>query len=225
MAPQITLPHLLVDNVDTALGSDVYGNDKSITDVVNGQLATDNLAPNANIKGGQLSGAVGERVPLTKMEDDAVDARVLKDDPTGVAGAVTVDHVRSAAISKPKLAGAAVSFDKVDGLYQTQAFSFVLTQAYDTAGAGPVEGLVNAGLDVAIGTGNYQAVVRGFAIDQDNITPTTGHLHRGSATVSPPVNIPVATKRLIGCFITGLTYTPATFTLSGTVVFVSISQT
>ena len=47
-------------------------------------------------------------VTTAKMAADSVDATVLKDDATGVAGAVTTDHVRSLAVTQPKIGNAAV---------------------------------------------------------------------------------------------------------------------
>jgi hypothetical protein len=52
-------------------------------------------------------------VTTVKMAADSVDATVLKDDTTGVAGAVTADHIRSLAVTQAKIALAAVGPDQL----------------------------------------------------------------------------------------------------------------
>ena len=114
----------------TILAAEVnYDLDTAYTEV-NGNLETTNLKAAAGIKGGQIA-SKPNGLDSTNINNDAVTATELKDDATGVAGAVTTDHIRTDAVTKAKIAAANVTKDKLTTSGETVAFS------YATVGFGP----------------------------------------------------------------------------------------
>ena len=96
----VTLPHNLVDGVDTALGTQVRANDQSILDqAVNGNITDVNIATGAAIQGSKLSNVAGSRVPTDRIEDDAVTFDKLSDHATiDASRAVGPNHIRNDAV-------------------------------------------------------------------------------------------------------------------------------
>lgn len=104
--PVPVLPHVLADGT-LALGSEVRANDDAIVSVLDHGLDRDNFpSSGADIPATVLSTTAGERVPLNRMEDNAVDSRVLKSDATaGSPGAAvgTANHIKDGIITPGKL--------------------------------------------------------------------------------------------------------------------------
>lgn len=117
MSPLVSLPHALTDGT-TAFGSQVRENDDAIlSQAVNGNLDDANIAVGAQINGNKLSNVMGSRVPTTRIEDDAITAAKLADDPT-VDGnrAVTTNHIRDGAVVEAKIGAGAVTNAKLGPL-------------------------------------------------------------------------------------------------------------
>lgn len=204
--PQIVLPNLLVDGTDTAIGSEVYGNDKAITDTVNGQLASDNLASNANIKGSQLSSA--DPIPTVKIQDDAVDASKLRDaDDAGDANrAVTGNHIRKLAVDKTKLSttpGSKVTAAQIEMSALSDTLPF-------TSNVGTLTGLtVGTGADrfgaislVPVNVaGNWQLKMQGWLA-----RPSGNTIYVFDSTIDPSLLagigvLPVASNRILSAWL------------------------
>ena len=143
--PVPTLPSALADGT-LALGSDVRANDDAIVAALDHALDRDNFpASGANIPATVLSTTAGERVPTNRIEDDAVTADKLKDDPTAGAAAAavaTAAHVKDGILNGKKLTLSTVGSDRLRITYHE----------WD-----PVETQINSMSAVTISTGLTQA--------------------------------------------------------------------
>jgi hypothetical protein len=213
MAPQVVIPNNLVDGTDTAFGSQVLANDKATADIVNGQLATDNLSPSAGIKGSQLSGNQGERVPVSKMETGAVDSRVLLADanagsPNAAVG--TANHIKDGIITKAKLTavgGSRITLAQLEILSgQGNIPVTAAARSYSTTSdSAPATTFAALSVVPTIVAGNYQFRVVATIYDS---TPTPNDVVRMYDAMIDPAGIgigaiPSATYVVLEAYLTG----------------------
>jgi len=122
----VTLPHNLVDGVDTALGTQVRANDQSILDqAVNGNITDVNISTGAAIQGSKLSNVAGSRVPTDRIEDDAVTFDKVRDSAT-IDGdrAIGVNHIRTDAVIARTVKAGSIGFTPGGTLVVGTATSF-----------------------------------------------------------------------------------------------------
>jgi len=114
--PVPVLPNALADGT-LALGSEVRANDDTIVAILDHGLTRDNFpASGADIPGTVISATPGEGIPENRINDDAVTAAKLKDDPSaGSPGAAvaTANHVKDGILNGKKLVNATVGSDKL----------------------------------------------------------------------------------------------------------------
>jgi len=92
------------------LRDDAVSANKILAAAVTTAKIADGNVTNAKLNDGAVTTVkiTDAQVTTAKMAADSVDATVLKDDATGVAGAVTTDHIRSTAVTQAKVANAAI---------------------------------------------------------------------------------------------------------------------
>jgi hypothetical protein len=95
---------------EDALAEDVNTNFDRIAGRFNAGILDEDLSPSANIKGYKISSAAGDRVPETRLENNAVSARVLQSDLSAgapLAAVATAAHIKDGIITSAKLAAGA----------------------------------------------------------------------------------------------------------------------
>ena len=182
--PVPSLPNALADGT-LARGSEVRGNDDTIVAVLDHGLDRDNFpASGANIPATVLSTTAGERVPTNRIEDDAVTADKLKDDPTiGAAGAAvaTAAHVKDGILNGKKLVNATVGSDKLKIGY------------YDLSGLSPLPGGGANSSFIGRNTSNtiplcIVTMLNGAPSTTTAAYNTTIHVHSGTGNIYLVVN-------------------------------------
>jgi hypothetical protein len=81
-----------------------------------GGISDVDIAAGAGIKASKLSSVAGQRVTATQLEDDAVDSRILKDDPGAGSPNAAVSlaaHIKDGIITGAKLVAATIAKDKL----------------------------------------------------------------------------------------------------------------
>jgi hypothetical protein len=160
----------------------------------------------------KLSGTAGKRVTVAKMEDDAVDGRVLKDDNNAGspnAAVNLVNHIKDGLIPKGKLstvAGTQIAIAQLDMLIEEVAFSV-------NTGAGTMVSFAVAVSRITVGA-NHQGQVRIAIQPVGTVTLLL------PVTVVPTTAIPFATRSLKALYVADVAYVNPNIT--GKVVFVSM---
>lgn len=112
----VVLPHPLTDGT-VAYGSQVRGNDDALASKFSegpGGIGDADISTTGGVSATKLSTSPGKRLDEARLEDDAVSARVLRDDATVDANrAVTRNHCRDALVNAAKLDTDAVIRPKV----------------------------------------------------------------------------------------------------------------
>jgi hypothetical protein len=91
---------------EDAVAEDVNTNFDRIAGRFNAGILDEDVSPTAAIKGYKLSSAAGDRVPETRLENNAVSARVLQEDVTAGAALAAVaraSHIKDGIITNAKI--------------------------------------------------------------------------------------------------------------------------
>lgn len=118
-----------------------------------GGIGNSDIYTQAGIYGSKLSNVPGNRITPDRMEDDAVDLRVLRDDSTPGAPTAAVNtafHIRDAIITNAKLVAGTVALDRLKVTTHTRLFNSDILAAQHALIAGslfsPALPLPNAGI-------------------------------------------------------------------------------
>lgn len=218
MSPLITLPHGLVDGVDTAYGADVLGNDQAIVQVVH-SLDYQNLAANPNFPGTCISNTPGNRIPTDRLEDACITAAKLKSDSnpgSPLAAVSSPDHIVDGVVTKSKLANFTLTAAQLAYTEQSIPFSISAWTTYYPASGTLGNVIRTVSVDRYVDTGLYKFNVRGVITSGTNV-------YMGSAVVAPTTPISLSAGIVIAAYVADAVYSVSGPTLSGSLIVLSIS--
>lgn len=116
----LSIPHSFVGGPgNKARASEVNANFAAISAKFTegpGGISDSDVSATAGIKGGKLSGVPGNRLTQAQLEDDAVESRTLRDDPTAGSPSAAVgsaDHIKDGIITNAKMLNSTLKSGKL----------------------------------------------------------------------------------------------------------------
>lgn len=215
----LSIPHTFAADTD-ALASDVNDVNAAIaakfSETAGVGIGDGDVASDAGISGSKLSNVTGKQIPTDRLADDAVTAAKLADSASVDANrAVTTNHIRDAAVTKPKIGPSQITLDKHAGPNGTSA-TVVQVVAFSQSLPASASSYVVSSIERRTSAGNYIARLRVRTIS-GGVEAFT------NIDVTPTVAIPAATAEILAMYLDNLALAGSAF--SGNVVFVALLRT